>query len=146
MGNFAVDVMWRLGIGIHSRKGTRVGDLRLFLGSPSKFVQCIIFWCSLLDRLHPDYPPPSLIFCLPQPTDHTHYHFLYTTNARSLWTTHAILFFLLIGERKENTTAREFFFFPSEKLLGLTSETRLKPRNPLSRRRDYRWPALTPRR
>lgn len=41
MGNFAVDVMWRLGIGIDSRKGTRVGDLRLFLGSPSKFVQRI---------------------------------------------------------------------------------------------------------
>ena len=54
MGNLAVDVMWRLGIGIDSRKGTRVGDLRLFLGSPSKIVQCIIFWCFLLDRLHSD--------------------------------------------------------------------------------------------
>ena len=34
MGNFAVDVMWRLGIGIDSRKGTRVGDLRPVLGIP----------------------------------------------------------------------------------------------------------------
>ena len=52
MGNFTVDVMWRLGIGIDSRKGTRVGDLRLFLGSSSKFVQCIFV---LLARLFASY-------------------------------------------------------------------------------------------
>ena len=44
MGNFAVDVMWRLGIGIDSRKGTRVGDLRLFLGSP--FQDCTVHLCA----------------------------------------------------------------------------------------------------
>ena len=102
----------------------------LFLGFPSKFVQCIIFWCSLLDRLHPDLPPPSLIF-LSTTTDRSHSLFSpKTTNARSLgslWTTHAILFFLLIGEP---ATAREFFFFPSEKLLGLTDRDSIETQEP----------------
>jgi hypothetical protein len=60
MGNFAVDVMWRLGIGIDSRKGTRVWVIyACSWDPPSKIVQCIFV---LLARLscYPDLHTPHL--------------------------------------------------------------------------------------
>lgn len=109
MGNFAVDVMWRLGIGIDSRKGTRVGDLRLFLGSPSKIVQCIFVLLALDRLLHifnflSAYPQHSLLF--------RHYYrrtfpLDYTTPFYSFYT---------IGVRKgKPATARDLFFLSASK-------------------------------
>ena len=98
MGNFAVDVMWRLGIGIDSRKGTRVVVIYACSWDPLPRLYSASL-CSLLDRLHLDLPTTSLIFS-------AYYNntllifFLILQDARSfgpLWTTHATIFFLLIG-------------------------------------------------
>ena len=110
MGNFAVDVMWRPGIGIDSRKGTRVGDLRL---SWDPFLS---LYSASLRSLLENYCSPSLTYlnCLLQRNT-----LFYNTYARSLHTLEHTRRFLPfshptvhIGERKAtNTTAPVFFFY-----------------------------------
>lgn len=110
MGNFAVDVMWRLGIGIDSRKGTRVDDLRLFLGSPSKIVQCI-FVLLALDRLLHIFNYFGLS------THNTHYfrHYYRRTFPLDYYATPFYSFYTISVRKGKPATARDLFFLSASK-------------------------------
>lgn len=154
MGNFAVDVMWRSGIGIcRWSRGAPSGDQRL---SWDPFLS--LYGASLRSLLSivANYAIClSILICLPQTTKHTPLQQQQHTTHTHVPSNIFLLGYSFLPNRTRqlyiSVCGRFFFFLPfapdRRDNFGLHPRDSLETGNPLSRRAaDYRWPGLTPRR